>query len=309
MNAYLDAFLNSVTGTLHWTWESMIFQVPWYTNYFWGLIAISLAVWGLEIAFPWRKHQRVIRKDFWLDTFYMFFNFFIFAIVVSGVYTLMTRFFADMGIAEKSLSLIDISAWPMWIQLVVFFIVLDFVQWLTHVALHRFPALWEFHKVHHSVAEMGFAAHLRYHWMENVFYKPLKTFGVMILGGFEPSQAYIVHFAAITIGHLNHANIKLSYGPLKYIFNNPVMHLWHHVYHLPKGRTHGINYGISLSLWDYLFGTASIPNPEDGEIKLGFPGVEEFPAGFVGQTLHGFRRKKGAQPGSEAGVAGEVQGV
>lgn len=290
MNGYIETFLQSVMGTLNWTWNSITFQVPWYTNYFWGLIAISLVVWGLEIAFPWRKNQRIIRKDFWLDTFYMFFNFFIFAIAISGVYALMTRFFAGAGISEKSLAIVDISAWPMVVQLLVFFIVLDFVQWITHVGLHRFPALWEFHKVHHSVAEMGFAAHLRYHWMENILYKPLKTFGVMVLGGFEPEQAYIVHFAAISIGHLNHANVKLTYGPLKYIFNNPVMHLWHHVYHLPEGTKHGINYGISLSLWDYLFGTASIPNPDDGEIKLGFPGVESFPAGFAGQSKHGFSR-------------------
>ena len=37
------------------------------------------------------------------------------------------------------------------------------------------------------------------HWMENILYKPLKTFGVMILFGFEPTQAYIVHFIAIAI--------------------------------------------------------------------------------------------------------------
>jgi len=304
MNGYIETFLQSVMGTLDWTWNSITFQVPWYTNYFWGLIAISLVVWGLEIAFPWRKNQRIIRKDFWLDTFYMFFNFFIFAIAISGVYSLMTRFFAGAGISEKSLALIDISAWPMVVQLLVFFIVLDFVQWITHVGLHRFPALWEFHKVHHSVAEMGFAAHLRYHWMENILYKPLKTFGVMVLGGFEPEQAYIVHFVAISIGHLNHANIKLTYGPLKYIFNNPVMHLWHHVYHLPEGTKHGINYGISLSLWDYLFGTASIPDPNDGEIKLGFPGVESFPTGFAGQSTHGFARspKKQTTPGTPSKV-------
>ncbi len=297
MNPYINDFLNALTGTLNWTWNSITFQVPWYTNYFWGLIVISLVVWGLELAFPWRKNQRIIRKDFWLDTFYMFFNFFIFAVAISGFYALLTRLFGDLGIAESSLAIVDLSAWPMWLQLVVFFIVLDFVQWVTHVALHRFPALWEFHKVHHSVAEMGFAAHLRYHWMENILYKPLKTFGVMVLGGFEPEQAYIVHFAAITIGHLNHANIRLTYGPLKYIFNNPVMHLWHHVYHLPKGRDHGINYGISLSLWDYLFKTAEIPDAKNGEIKLGFPGVEDFPAGFAGQSKHGFRRRsKAAEP-------------
>jgi len=291
MNEYMEIFMQSFLGTADWTWNSITFQVPWYTNYFWGLVVISLAVWGLEIAFPWRKSQGLIRKDFWLDGFYMFFNFFVFAIVISGVYSLLEKALSESGISMESLTLMNLNGLKMVWQLLIFFVILDFVQWFTHVLLHRYPLLWQFHKVHHSVAEMGFAAHLRYHWMENIFYKPLKTLGVMLLGGFEPEQAYIVHFTAITIGHLNHANIKLTYGPLKYLFNNPVMHLWHHAYHLPEGHTHGINYGISLSLWDYIFRTASIPNPEDGEIKLGFPGIEEFPQSFGKQFLHGFGGK------------------
>ena len=86
MEKYLDVFVDTFLGTVDWTWKSIIFEVPWYTNYFWGLIAISLLIWGLEIIFPWRKKQSIFRRDFWLDAFYMFFNFFIFSIVISGVY-------------------------------------------------------------------------------------------------------------------------------------------------------------------------------------------------------------------------------
>ncbi|SHG73983.1 sterol desaturase family protein [Flagellimonas flava] len=287
---YLDAFTNSIVGTANWTWKSMVFQVPWHSNYFWGLILISLIVWLLEILFPWRKNQSNFRKDFWLDGFYMFFNFFIFAIVISGVYDVLGIWFKQLGITADSLALFNISTWPAWTQLLVFFVLLDFVQWFTHVLLHKVPLLWRFHEVHHSVKEMGFAAHLRYHWMENILYKPLKTFGVMLLGGFEPEQAYIVHFTAIAIGHLNHANIKLTYGPLKYLFNNPVMHLYHHSYVLPKGAF-GVNFGISLSLWDYIFRTNYIPE-DSGTISLGYPGDEQMPNGFWGQLWYGFRKRK-----------------
>lgn len=288
MKNYTNAFWEAFKGSIDWTWRMIAFDVPWYMNYFYGLIAISLIVWGLEMAFPWRKNQRIFRKDFWLDGFYMFFNFFIFSLAVAGFYALIGAMNADLGITMKTLAIFDMSAWPMWSQLIVFFIVLDFVQWVTHVALHRFEWMWRFHQVHHSVEEMGFAAHLRYHWMENILYKPLKTVGVMLIGGFEPEQAYIVHFAAITIGHLNHANIHITWGPLKYIFNNPVMHLWHHVYHLPEGRRYGINFGISLSVWDYIFGTASIPK-DDAHIKLGYPGVEHMPQSFLQQLTYGFK--------------------
>ena len=288
MDKYLNTFINAINGTVDWTWKSILFEVPWYTNYFWGLIAISLFVWILEIVFPWRKEQSVFRKDFWLDGFYMFFNFFIFSIAISGFYMLLQVGFSDIGITNKSIALIAPSTWPLWLQLLVFFIILDFVQWFTHTLLHKYSFLWKFHKVHHSVKEMGFAAHLRYHWMENIFYKPLKTFAVMILFGFEPEQAYIVHFIAITIGHFNHANIKITWGPLKYIINNPVMHLQHHAYDVPEGR-YGVNFGISLSLWDYIFKTNYIPE-DSGTIDLGFPGVDKFPKSFIDQNTYGFKK-------------------
>lgn len=288
MEKYLNAFINAFNGTIDWTWKSIIFEVPWYTNYFWGLTIISLFIWGLEIAFPWRKNQSIFRRDFWLDAFYMFSNFFIFAIVISGVYEVLELLFGAFNIDIKSIVLIDISDWVPWLQLLVFFIILDFLQWFTHVLLHKYNFLWKFHKVHHSVKEMGFAAHLRYHWMENIFYKPLKTFGVMIIGGFEPEQAYIVHFITIAIGHFNHANIKITWGIFKYVINNPVMHLYHHAHAVPKGK-YGMNYGISLSLWDYIFKTNYIPE-DSGTVEIGFKDDDKFPTDFINQNLYGFKK-------------------
>jgi sterol desaturase/sphingolipid hydroxylase (fatty acid hydroxylase superfamily) len=284
----LNILLNSLWGTVNWTIDSILFQVPWYTNYFWGLIIISLVIWSLEVLFPWRKEQKFFRKDFWLDGFYMFFNFFLFSIAISGIYDLLEHLFYSVGLNPKSFAFVNILDFPLAIQLLVFFVILDFVQWVTHILLHKIPLFWQFHKIHHSVKEMGFAAHLRYHWMENILYKPLKTFGVMLLGGFEPEQAYIVHFIAVAIGHLNHANIKFSWGPLKYLLNNPIMHLHHHAYELPKGKF-GVNFGISLSLWDYLFNTHHVPD-SDGSIKIGFPGDEKLPNSFLKQLLYGFKK-------------------
>jgi sterol desaturase/sphingolipid hydroxylase (fatty acid hydroxylase superfamily) len=220
----------------------------------------------------------------------MFFNFFIFSIVISGFYKVLQIVFTDIGITGKSWAVFNPSDWPTALQLIVFFVVLDFVQWFTHTLLHKYPFFWKFHKVHHSVKEMGFAAHLRYHWMENILYKPLKTFGVMILFGFEPQQAFIVHFVAIIIGHFNHSNIKITYGPFKYVINNPVMHLYHHAQDLPEGK-YGVNFGISLSIWDYVFKTNYIPE-DSGKVELGFPGDASFPKGFVRQNPYGFSKNK-----------------
>jgi hypothetical protein len=50
-------------------------------QYFYWLLGLSLFFWMLEIILPWRQHQVKIRQDFWLDGFYMFFNFFLFSLV------------------------------------------------------------------------------------------------------------------------------------------------------------------------------------------------------------------------------------
>ena len=286
---YLELFFDAIHGTINWTYRSIVFDVPWFRNYFWGLIIISLVVFFAEIFFPWRKDQKIIRKDFWLDGFYMFFNFFIFSIFISGFYKCISKFSSEiLNLNPDTFSLINLSNFGQLSQLIIFFVVLDFVQWFTHTLMHRYDFLWRFHKVHHSAKEMSFSVHLRYHWMENILYKPLKVLALMLIGGFEPEQAYIVHFFAITIGHLNHANIKLNYGVLKYIFNNPIMHLYHHAHDIPKGYKNGVNFAISLSIWDYIFRTSYIPKPNKN-IKLGYIDDKKMPNTFLAQLVYGFK--------------------
>jgi sterol desaturase/sphingolipid hydroxylase (fatty acid hydroxylase superfamily) len=147
------------------------------------------------------------------------------------------------------------------------------------------PWLWEFHKVHHSVEEMGFAAHLRFHWMETIVYKTIQYIPLAMIG-FGLTDFFIIHIIAVAIGHLNHSNLHITWGPLKFVLNSPAMHIWHHAKELPSGK-YGVNYGLSLSLWDYLFGTAWIPK-NGRDITLGFEKIESFPKTFFRQILYPF---------------------
>ena len=261
MDKYLEIILDAYSGYWNYLKNELITFNHW-DNYFYGLIIISLVVWLLEIIFPWRKDQSIFRKDFWLDSFYMFFNFFILnLIVLIALSNTAAEFLNDIlgvfGARISDLQLFDVDDLPRALGLFIFFIVTDFVQWNTHRMLHRVPMLWNFHKVHHSVKQMGFAAHLRYHWMEPVIYKSLLYIPIAIMGGFDAQDVAIVHFFALSIGHLNHANLGWNYGLLRYVFNNPKMHIWHHAKTLPEKFKNGVNYGISLSLWDYIFKTNS----------------------------------------------------
>ncbi|HRF76492.1 MAG TPA: sterol desaturase family protein [Chitinophagales bacterium] len=285
MDKYIDIFLQSFSG--YWKYLSHEILNPHWGNYFYWLIGISLLVWMLEILFPWRKEQKIIREDFWMDAFYMFFNFFLFSLIgfyaVSNVFVqLFNDFLALFGI--KNGIAIEINALPFWLKITFAFILKDFIQWNVHRLLHANKYLWQFHKVHHSVKQMGFAAHLRFHWMENIIYRSIQYIPLAMLG-FGINDFILANLIALVIGHFNHANINLPLGPLKYILNNPQMHIWHHAKYIPADKPKGINFGISLSIWDYLFKTDYIPHT-GRDIELGWPGDEQFPKDFIHQEIY-----------------------
>ncbi|WBX71012.1 sterol desaturase family protein [Tenacibaculum retecalamus] len=294
MNKYFDIIKNSYSDYWNYLKQTVLMQLNW-ENYFYGLIVISLVVWALEIVFPWRKNQSIFRKDFWLDVFYMFFNFFLLNLfILIALSNTTAQLFNDLlsvfDLSIANFQLFNINEFPFWSRIFTFFIIIDFVQWFTHTLLHKYEFLWKFHKVHHSVKEMGFAAHLRYHWMEPVLYNSMKYIPLAIMGGFTAQDVAAVHFFNITIGHLNHANINWDYGFLKYILNNPKMHIWHHAKELPKNRKTGVNFGITLSIWDYIFKTNYIPN-SGRDIEIGFEGDEKFPSTFIKQEAYPLNEK------------------
>ncbi|HMW39680.1 MAG TPA: sterol desaturase family protein [Saprospiraceae bacterium] len=290
LSRYLDIVINSYKSYTHYLIHEVLH--PGWHNYFYWLLGLSLAVWMLEMAFPWRSRQGKLRKDFFLDAFYMFFNFFLLSLIgYSAISNVGVQLFNDfLGLFNiRNIVAIQIQQWPVVMQYLLLFVFADFIQWNIHRLLHRSPWLWEFHKLHHSVEEMGFAAHLRFHWMETIVYKSIQYIPLAMIG-FGIQDFFIIHIIAVAIGHLNHANLGWDYGPLKYIVNNPVMHLWHHAKNQPKG-SYGVNFGLSLSIWDYLFGTAYVPSKVDPYEVLGFEDIEYYPKDFVHQELHGLSSK------------------
>ncbi len=337
METYLEIIINAYKGYANYLWQDII--NPSFDSYFYWLIIVSFFFFLLEIVVPWRKKQSITRKDFYLDLFYMFFNFFLFSLIIyNAASDLVVHLFND-GIKwiTNGFDLQQVNPLkdlPMWSILVIGFVVRDFVQWWTHRLLHKSPFLWEFHKVHHSVEEMGFAAHLRFHWMETVVYRTIEYIPLALMG-VGLYDFFIIHIFTLSWGHYNHSNISIDHritggilglligilitqnlwelnimpnanliaqlavvlslilffafviGPImKYLFNSPEMHIWHHSYELPEDRMTGVNFGLTLAIWDYIFGTAHVPH-NGRDIRLGFPGVESFPEGFFKQSTNG----------------------
>jgi sterol desaturase/sphingolipid hydroxylase (fatty acid hydroxylase superfamily) len=286
---YFKVMIDGYIGYANYFFNEIL-NPGWY-NYFYWLIAASLLIYLAEISFPWRKNQNFIRDHFWLDIFYLFWNYFLFSLLIYNALSMVAvQAFNDfLGLfGLNNLVAIQVGNLPGWLQLLIIFVLRDFIQWNIHRMYHHVNWMWEFHKVHHSTKEMGFAALLRYHWMENIIYRTLEYIPLAMIG-FGISDFFIVHIFTLVAGQLAHANLNIPLGKLKYLFNSPQMHLWHHAKNLPQSHPNGFNYGITLSVWDFIFRTNYWPS-NDENLAVGLPDEERFPEDFKGQNLEPFRR-------------------
>lgn len=145
---------------------------------------------------------------------------------------------------------------------IVGILVLDFVLFAWHFALHRSNFLWRwFHQVHHSAERIDTAG---------AFYlSPLDIFGftfvtslaLVWLVGVSLEAALIANGVLTFLAIFQHANVRTPRW-LGYIVQRPEAHGIHH------GRDiHGFNYG-NFALWDLICGTWRNPKTYSG--KAGF---------------------------------------
>jgi len=126
---------------------------------------------------------------------------------------------------------------------------------------------------------------MHFHWMEIVVYKGL-TYLPLVLLGIHGDVILWVAIVGTLWGHLNHANLNLKWGILRYILNSPRMHVWHH--DIVQHGNAGQNFAILFSLWDWLFGTAYMPPDKKQPEQLGFEDMQNFPRSLFGRLVYPF---------------------
>lgn len=263
--------------------------MSWMTYWIW-LAALSALFVVLERARPRNKEQRLFRPGLATDVFYIVLNGHWLGVALAFVTEPLSRAldaaFATQGV---NLHLRVAASWPWWVQLAVAFVATDLLQWSIHNLLHRVPALWEVHKVHHSIRTMDFWGSMRFHFGEIVVYKSLQYIPLALLG-FDGTALFVVAVVSTAIGHFNHSNLRVRMGPLRYLLNGPEMHVWHHAH--PSAGPQNVNFAINFTVWDWLFRTAYLPPEGTVPATLGFDGIESFPRDPLRQELWPIRVPK-----------------
>lgn len=249
--------------------------MPVYLQYYFWLIAVSLICFLLERVRPWRADQKVLRKGFGQDLAWLVFNGHYLGLLLAMLTGRLVQWtngvLYDAGLpVPETLRLVADA--PLWLQFVVFFLVKDVVEWNIHRLLHTTPWLWEFHKLHHSIEELDWIGNFRFHWGEVIVYKTLSYLPLVILG-VDGNVILAIAVIGTLMQDLNHSNLPIDWGPFRYVLNSARMHVWHHDV-VQHGRG-GQNFGIVLSVWDWIFGTVYWPEDREMPEKLGFEGMED----------------------------------
>ncbi len=286
---YLKAVLGVAWDHQLASWPSVISN--WSAIFLSGPI-ILIAILLIEHIRPWRKLQKRFREEFWLDMIYNMFSFALFNIIGgAAAFALIVipfdDFLANVFNARYPLVYI-IDEVPIWIRIVILVVSSEFVSYWAHRLEHNVNFLWQFHKIHHSALELDVMNAQRLHWFEVLW---LNLFSYIALGiiGFNAVEIGVITFCSNFLCYFTHANVYVPIGKLKYIINSPQMHIWHHAIDVDPKRS--VNYGSALSIWDWIYRTAYFPENTrgDGDLKLGFEGVDAFPKTFVGQFICPFR--------------------
>jgi sterol desaturase/sphingolipid hydroxylase (fatty acid hydroxylase superfamily) len=165
-------------------------------------------------------------------------------------------------------------------------VVADFLSYWIHRAYHCLPVLWAFHIVHHSSEELDWLSTSRLHPVSQILNTAVVG-AVLLLVGLPLTAVVASNIFIGAAALLVHANVRWTFGPFQHFLVSPLFHQWHHARTDDDGHHHrAANFGAVLSIWDRLFGTWSVPNP-NRPVRFG---VADAPAPTIwSQFLHPLR--------------------
>jgi len=251
------------------------------------IVGVALLLMGLERLFPYAP-QKLLRPGFFTDLLgYGVLQSYALGFAISGLIR-----FVDHHTGWSKLGLV--SGWPVLGQLAFFFVVHDFYIYWFHRLQHRSNLLWRTHEAHHSVDDVDWLSGTRSHALEIMINQTIEFLPIVVLGA-APEVALMKATLDAVWGMYIHSNLNVRAGVLQRVLNGPQMHRWHHATELPAP---GKNFATKLAIWDWLFGTAYLP--EHKPDRYGLPD-ERYPRrgffAYVSQHAYSLRRAKEASNG------------
>lgn len=143
---------------------------------------------------------------------------------------------------------------------------MDLAIFTQHVAMHRVPALWRLHRVHHSDPDFDATTAIRFHPIEIALSALWKLVVIMALG-VAPQAILVFEIALNALALFGHANATLPLAldrVLRTVLVTPDFHRVHHSVHHDEQN---MNFGFCMTWWDHLFGLHRA-QPREGHARM-----------------------------------------
>lgn len=243
-----------------------------------AIIILACVFIPLERLLPLHAEQGPLRKNWMNDLFYLLFNGFV---VRAGSTFVFGAVIAAYNLYVQPSDTPWVANLPIWVQVIAVMIIADIGYYIAHRSSHAIPFLWKFHSVHHSIEEMDWLATHRVHPVDQILSNALAFLPIYFIG-FSP-VAVGIHVAIYQAqALLSHSNLRVKFGPLKYLFATPEYHHWHHA---NQPEAYDRNFAAQLSIIDLVAGTMFLPKQRPEKYGL----TEHMPATYPEQMIYPFR--------------------
>lgn len=179
------------------------------------------------------------------------------------------------------------STSPMWLDVLMAGIIVDFGLWFMHWLSHKNKLLWRLHALHHSSERLYWLNGERRHPLSAILLASPGVAIAVVLGA--PPEAIGCWFSIIAV-HLafQHANLDYSVGVFRNLIGVAEVHRWHHKRDYEDAE---VNFGEFWIIWDRIFGTFRY---QINGVRAGEVGIRaSMPTGYFSQLIWPFRKGNG----------------
>ncbi|WP_095200238.1 sterol desaturase family protein [Mesorhizobium carmichaelinearum] len=234
------------------------------------------------------RPQKALRKGLGVDLIYVLFN----GIIIKAVIVLIAANTLDAAAILVPQSMTHaVGGQPVWLQVAEIILITDIGVYWTHRAFHEIPALWKFHAVHHGIEDLDWLGAFHSHPVDAILTKAISLTPIFLLGFSETSIAV---FSSIYFGHtlLVHSNLRIPFGPLKWLIASPQFHRWHHA---NQREAYDKNFAGQLPVLDMVFGTY---NATGNKVPEKYGVDDPIPSSYFGQVSYPLlpREKRSNRP-------------
>ena len=176
-------------------------------------------------------------------------------------------------VERKQWGLVKRLRLPVWLEVILSVVLLDYTLYVWHVLTHKVPWLWRFHQVHHVDLDLSTTTALCFHFAELILSVPWRAAQVVAIGA--SSLALSVWQTTTLLAILfHHSNVHLPLKVERWLCRFIVTPRMHGIHHSMVREETDTNWSTILAFPDYLHQTLKLNVPQQA-ITIGVPAYRQ----------------------------------